>query len=146
MRKEKKVKTTASLPTLLPLKKLWVATDAERVFIMTKREFLTQVIEGTVSEETIEFAKAEIVKLDAELAKAAEKRAAKKAENAPLMEALQAILTDEPMTASQIAENVEGINNASKATVIAKALVEAGIATVTEVKVKGRAVKGYSKA
>jgi hypothetical protein len=113
---------------------------------MTKREFLTQVIEGTVSEETVEFAKAEIVKLDAELAKAAEKRAAKKAENAPLMEALQAILTDEPMTASQIAENVEGINNASKATVIAKALVEAGIATVTEVKVKGRAVKGYSKA
>ena len=113
---------------------------------MTKREFLTQVIEGTVSEETVEFAKAEIVKLDAELAKAAEKRATKKAENAPLMEALQAILTDEPMTASQIAENVKGINNTSKATVIAKALVEAGIATVTEVKVKGRAVKGYSKA
>ena len=53
-------------------------------------------------------AKAEVAKLDAELAKAAEKRAAKKAENAPLVEALQAILTDEPMTASQIAERVEG--------------------------------------
>lgn len=113
---------------------------------MTKREFLTQVIEGTVTEEMVEFAKAEIVKLDAELAKAAEKRAAKKAENAPLVEALQAILTDEPMTASQIAENVEGINNASKATVIAKILVESGVASVTEVKVKGRAVKGYFKA
>jgi hypothetical protein len=62
------------------------------------------------------------------------------------MDALQAILTDEPITASQIAEQIDGINNASKATVIAKALVEAGIATVTEVKVKGRAVKGYSKA
>lgn len=113
---------------------------------MTKREFLTQVIEGTVSEETVEFAKAEIVKLDAELAKAAEKRAAKKAENAPLVEALQAILTDEPMTASQIAEAVEGINNASKATVIAKILVESGIASYTDVKVKGRTVKGYFKA
>ena len=145
MRKEKSIFYLFS-STFTTKKNFWVATDAERVIIMTKREFLTQVIEGTISNETVEFAKAEIVKLDAELAKAAEKRAAKKAENAPLMEALQAILTDEPMTASQIAENVEGINNASKATVIAKALVEAGIATVTEVKVKGRAVKGYSKA
>ena len=123
-----------------------MATDAERVFIMTKRDFLTQVIAETANAEVKAFAEKEIEKLDAELAKAAEKRAAKKAENAPLVEALQAILTDEPMTASQIAEAVEGINNASKATVIAKALVEAGIATVTEVKVKGRAVKGYSKA
>ena len=145
MRKEKSIFYLFS-STFTTKKNFWVATDAERVIIMTKREFLTQVIEGTISNETVEFAKAEIVKLDAELAKAAEKRAAKKAENAPLMDALQAILTDEPMTASQIAENVEGINNASKATVIAKALVEAGIATVTEVKVKGRAVKGYSKA
>ena len=113
---------------------------------MTKREFLTQVIAETANEEIKEFAKKEIEKLDAELAKAAEKRAAKKAENAPLVEALQEILTDEPMTASQIAENVEGINNASKATVIAKILVESGVASVTEVKVKGRAVKGYFKA
>lgn len=113
---------------------------------MTKREFLTQVIAGTITEETVEFAKAEVAKLDADLAKAAAKRAEKKAENAPLVEALQAILTDEPITASQIAEAVEGINNASKATVIAKILVESGVATVTEVKVKGRTVKGYSKA
>ena len=132
--------------TYLTIKNFWVATDAERVFNMTKREFLTQVIEGTVTAETVEFAKAEITKLDAELAKAAEKRAAKKAENAPLMDALQAILTDAPITASEIAEQIDGINNASKATVIAKALVEAGIATVTEVKVKGRTVKGYAKA
>lgn len=113
---------------------------------MTKREFLTQVIAGTVTEETVEFAKAEVAKLDADLAKAAAKRAEKKAENAPLVEALQAILTDKPMTASEIAEAVEGINNSSKATVIAKILVESGVATVTEVKVKGRTVKGYSKA
>lgn len=145
MRKEKSIFYLFS-STFTTKKIFWVATDAERVIIMTKREFLTQVIEGTISNETVEFAKAEIVKLDAELAKAAEKRAAKKAENAPLMDALQAILTDEPMTASQIAENVEGINNASKATVIAKALVEAGIATISKIKVKGREVNGYSKA
>lgn len=113
---------------------------------MTKREFLTKVTEGVVTEDVIEFAKNEIAKLDAENAKAAEKRAAKKAENAPLVEALQAILTDEPITASQIAEQVDGINNSSKATVIAKILVESGVATVSEVKVKGRTVKGYSKA
>ena len=112
---------------------------------MTKREFLTQVIAETANEEIKAFAGAEIEKLDAELAKAAEKRAAKKAENAPLMEALQAVLTDEPMTAAQIAEAVEGINNASKATVIAKALVESGLATSTKVKVKGREVFGYAK-
>ena len=145
MRKEKSIFYLFS-STFTTKKNFWVATDAERVIIMTKREFLTQVIEGTISNETVEFAKAEIVKLDAELAKAAEKRAAKKAENAPLMDALQAILTDEPMTASQIAESVEGINNASKATVIAKALVEAGIATISKIKVKGREVNGYSKA
>lgn len=113
---------------------------------MTKRDFLTKVIAETADAEVKAFAEKEIEKLDAELAKAAAKRAEKKAENAPLVEALQAILTDEPITASQIAENVEGINNASKATVIAKILVESGVATVSEVKVKGRAVKGYSKA
>ena len=113
---------------------------------MTKREFLTKVTEGTITDEMKEFAKAEIAKLDAELAKAAEKRAAKKADIAPLVEALQAILTDEPITASQIAEAVEGINNVSKATVIAKILVDSGVASVTDVKVKGRAVKGYFKA
>lgn len=113
---------------------------------MTKRDFLTKVIAETADAEVKAFAEKEIEKLDAELAKAAAKRAEKKAENAPLVDALQAILTDEPMTASQIAENVEGINNASKATVIAKILVESGVATVTEVKVKGRTVKGYSKA
>ena len=113
---------------------------------MTKRDFLTKVIAETADAEVKAFAEKEIEKLDAELAKAAAKRAEKKAENAPLVEALQAVLTDEPMTASQIAENVEGINNASKATVIAKILVVSGVATVTEVKVKGRTVKGYSKA
>ena len=112
---------------------------------MTERDFLTKVIAETADAEVKAFAEKEIAKLDAELAKAAEKRAAKKAENAPLVEALQAILTDEPMTASQIAENVEGINNASKATVIAKALVESGLATSTKIKVKGREVFGYAK-
>ena len=113
---------------------------------MTKREFLTQVTEGTVTDEMKEFAKGEIEKLDAELAKAAEKRAAKKAENAPLVEALQAILTDEPITTAQIVEAVDGINNSSKATVVAKILVDSGVASVKEVKVKGRTVKGYFKA
>lgn len=113
---------------------------------MTKRDFLTKVIAETADAEVKAFAEKEIEKLDAELAKAAEKRAAKKAENAPLVEALQAVLTDEPMTAAQIAEAVEGINNASKATVIAKILVESGLATSTKIKVKGREVFGYAKA
>lgn len=113
---------------------------------MTKREFLTKVIAETADAEVKAFAEKEVEKLDADLAKAAAKRAEKKAENAPLVEALQAILTDEPMTAAQIVEAVEGINNVSKATVIAKILVESREATVTDVKVKGRTVKGYSKA
>lgn len=113
---------------------------------MTKREFLTQVITETANAEVKEFAEKEVEKLDSELAKAAEKRAAKKAENAPLIEALREALTDEPMTTSQIVEVVTDIPNSSKATVIAKMLVESGEAVVSEVKVKGRIVKGYSKA
>ena len=117
---------------------------------MTERDFYTKAIEVAGENEALAefkaYAEAGLVKLNEKNAKAAEKRAAKKAEDAPLIAALEAILTDEPLTAAQIAEKVEGINTTSKATVIAKALVDEEKAKVTEVKNKSRIVKGYVKA
>ena len=64
-------------------------------------------------------------------------------EEKELETAVYEFLGEEAVTASQIMEAVEGIASAQKATVIAKRLVEAGMAEQVEVKTKGRKVKGY---
>ena len=56
------------------------------------------------------------------------------------------VLNTEPMTASDIAEAVEGINTPQKATVVVKRLVTAGLVEVQEVKGKSGKVKGYTLA
>ena len=113
---------------------------------MTKREFYADVI-ATYSdiegkELFVEYAKAELAKLDEANAARRAKTAEKRAEDKPLLEAVQGVLTSTPITATDIGMAI-GVST-QKATYLAKALVEEGIADSKEVKVKGkRAVKGY---
>lgn len=144
---------------------------------MTKREFLNAIVTGTgsvkegktkdapvtefatlvtsedgtvsIAEALVEFAKAEIEKLDKENAKRkssskdSSKPSAKAQENLELAKEIVGTLkVGDTYTAKKIGE-AAGIST-PKATVILKAAVEAGYATVDDIKVDGRTVKGYT--
>lgn len=111
---------------------------------MTNREFYNAVINASVNDELTAFATAAIEKLDASNARKAEKLAEKRAEEQPLYDALVAVLTSDPQTASDLAAQVEGITSVQKASSMLRKLVEAGQATSIDLKVKGRKAKGYA--
>lgn len=111
---------------------------------MTMKEMLTAITEGTmVTAEMAEKAQAELAKMATEAAARAKKAAEKRSsEDAPLVEAVKALLADHQVrTASQIREAVDGIDSTSKATAICKRID--GI-IITDVQVDKRIVKGYS--
>ena len=115
---------------------------------MTKVEAYKAVINGDINEEVITKFEEMLAAHEAEGEKrrnrAAEKRAEKIEAEKVLEEGILGVLNSEPMTASDIAEAVEGINTPQKATVVVKRLVAAGQAAVQEVKGKNGKVKGYT--
>lgn len=115
--------------------------------MMTKIEAYRAVVAGEVTGEVKEKFEELIAAYEVETRKrrerAAEKRAEKHEAEKELEAAVYEFLGGEAVTASQIVEAVEGIASAQKATVIAKRLVEAGMAEQVEIKTKGRKVKGY---
>lgn len=106
---------------------------------MTQREFYNAVINGTITEDMVTFATEAIEKLDVRNAKRAERPSKTQIANAPIIEAISRVLTDEPMLASKIAE-LCGIS-VNKASALAKKVE--GV-KVVDVKVKGKGTqKGY---
>lgn len=107
---------------------------------MTNREMFTEIVNGNLTDEVIAKAKEELEKLDARNAKRRETASKKSLENEPIKEAIKAVLTSEPQTASVIAEKVE--ISTQKASALLRQIE--GL-TVTEVKVpkKGKC-KGYA--
>ena len=107
---------------------------------MTNREFFNAIVNGTLTEEVIAHAQTSIEKLDARNAARKDKPSKKSLENEPIKEAIKSVLTDEPMTASDVAEKVE--ISVQKASALLRQIE--GL-NVSEVKVKGKGkVKGYS--
>ena len=118
---------------------------------MTARDFYTAVIDvlsaHDMREDLIEYAEAAIAKLDATNAKRKEKTdkasLEKAAADAPLMDALQAALTSEPKTATDLKDVIEA--NVQKTSFLLRALVKAERANVQDIKVKGKGTqKGYT--
>ena len=73
---------------------------------MTKREFMEMVIAGTITDEMVEMAHAEIAKMDAYNAKRAEKAKETKPEDIALDARIREVLTTDYKTATEIAETV----------------------------------------
>ena len=106
---------------------------------MTRREFMEMVIAESANEEIKAFAKAEIEKMEARNAKRREAPSKSAIANEPIKAEIVKVLTNEPMTASAVAEQV-GIST-QKASALLRQID--GL-EVTEVKVKGKGkVKGY---
>ena len=118
---------------------------------MNEREFLNMIADGTVNDEIAAHAAALLEKMDAANAKrrekSAEKAAARKAEKAPLREALVACLCDEHKTASTlIAESGLEIKPQAVSSLF-RDLVAAGDIEKVDVKVKGKGKQvGYKLA
>lgn len=109
---------------------------------MTNREFFENIINGTINEEIITHAREAIEKMDARNARCAGKPSKTALANAPLIEEIKEVLTNEPQTARTIADKF-GLT-VQKASALLRQIVADGGAEVTEVKVpkKGKQ-KGY---
>ena len=114
---------------------------------MTKREFLTNVANGTMTDELKAFAAEEIEKMDAALEKRKTAITPKKVANLELADILYEAMPNETLTASAVyALGVEGITSVPKATAVLKVLAADGRVTVGETKVKNTIQKTYTKA
>ena len=109
---------------------------------MTRREMFEAIVNGNVTEEVIAMAQNEIVKMDERNAKRKNTPSKTAVANEPIKAQIMEVLTNEPMTASEVAEKVE--ISTQKASALLRQID--GL-TVTEVKVKGKGkVKGYALA
>ena len=112
---------------------------------MTKRDFYNDIMamaEEAGREDIVTFCENEIELLDKKAAKAKERQAAKKAEGDELTEIVKSALTDEYQLASDVMKALEG--QIDEDTTISKvqyrlgALVKAGVAESTDIKVPGK--------
>ena len=115
---------------------------------MTKRELYNAILAGEITDEVLAGIQAELDKLDhtneVRAAKAAEKRVEKEAEKAPIREAVLAVITDEPKTASDLIAEAGVEIKPQAIPALLKGLVEAGTVAKVDVKVKGKGTqRGY---
>ena len=112
---------------------------------MTQREFFTAIVNANVSDELTAYAVSAIEKLDARNAKRASKPSKKSVENEPIKASIVDFLANGSHLASEIASGCE--ISVSKASALCRQLVESGVLTSTDVKVKGKGTqKSYSLA
>lgn len=109
---------------------------------MTRREFFEAVmaVEG-IESELHDFAANEIEKLNARNAKRSSTPSKRALANEPIKEEIVKVLTHDAQSASEIAEKV-GISTQKSSSL----LRQIDGLTVSELKVKGRKVKGYALA
>ena len=120
-------------------------SEKEEKTMMTYREMLTAIVNGEINEEVVEKATERLERLDIENEKRKNRVSKKAAENAPIKEAILAVLTDEPKTATVVGGEVE--ISTQKASALLRQLVEAGSVVKTDVKVSGKGTqKGYTLA
>lgn len=113
---------------------------------MTKREVLNAIVNGTINEEVVAWAGAQIEKMDAQNEKRRNSVSKKAKENAPLVEKIvNELLSDEPLTATDIGAALEV--SVQKASALARRAVAEGGAVAHDIKVKGKGtMKGYTRA
>ena len=115
---------------------------------MTNREFYEAVVNANINEELTAFAADAIAKLDhtdeVRREKMAVKAAEKAAEKAPLRDAIFAVITDEPQTASDLIAAAGIELKPQSIPSLLKGLVEEGKVAKVDIKVKGKGTqRGY---
>ena len=118
---------------------------------MTQREFLENVAQGIMNDEMVEYATERITALDAANEKRREinsvKRTEKEAEKAPIREAVMAVITSEPKTATTLITEAGVEIKPQAIPSLLKGAIEAGTVVKVDVKVKGKGTqRGYTLA
>jgi hypothetical protein len=115
---------------------------------MTQREFLENVANGIMNEEMATFATERITALDTANEKRREinavKRAEKEAERAPIREAVMAVITSEPKTATTLITEAGVEINPLAIPPLLKTEIKSGRVLKVDVKIKGKGTqRGY---
>lgn len=111
---------------------------------MTQREFLNNIINGNIDNDTIEMAKAEIAKLDARNDKRRNTLTKEQKENEVIKESILGVLNG-VTTAAEVGKALE--ISTQKASALLAQLAYDEKVIVSEVKIKGKGtVRGYRKA
>ena len=115
---------------------------------MTQREFLENIANGTMNDEMVAFATERLAAMDSANEKRREinsaKRAEKEAEKAPIREAIMAVITSEPKTATTIIAEADVEIKPQAIPSLLKGAIEAGTVLKVDVKVKGKGThRGY---
>ena len=115
------------------------------------RDFYNAIIAGgTISEDMIEFANAQLAKMDSTNLKRNEKMAEKRAEKDPIRDAIYAVIEDKekPHTAAELIERAGYADTVKTASIpsLLRPLVEAGKVEKVTMKVDKRSVRGYVRA
>lgn len=112
---------------------------------MTTREFYTAIQNANIDDALKEFAATAIQKMDEKNKRRSSKPTKAQIENAPIKAAINEMLSSEPLTATQVAEEL-GIS-VQKASNLLRNLAADGVAIAQEVRIKGKGkVKGYTLA
>lgn len=121
------------------------ARERDKMENMTKRDFMTAIANGEMTDELKEYAAAEIRKIDAANEARRAKTSKKAAENAPLMDKIyEDILGDEPVTATVVGELME--ISTQKASALLRKMVDEGRAAKVDVKIPKKGTqKGYTR-
>ena len=111
---------------------------------MTNRDFLTAVISGKITTNEIDFANAELAKLDKRNAKRRNTLTKEQKANEGVKVEIMAYIAEHANAVASEIATACGIST-QKASALCRQLVESGAIVTEEVKVKGKGkVKGYS--
>ena len=118
---------------------------------MTQREFLENVANGIMNEEMATFATERIATLDNANGKRREANSAKRAEQevekAPIREAIMAVITSEPKTATTLIAEAGVEMKPQAMPSLLRDAIKAGTVLKADVKVKGKStLRGYTLA
>ena len=118
---------------------------------MTQREFLESIANGTMNDEMVAFATERLTAMDGANEKRrginSAKRAEKEAEKAPIREAIMAVITSEPKTATTLIAEAGVEIKPQAIPSLLKDAIEAGTVVKVDVKVKGKGTqRGYQLA
>lgn len=108
---------------------------------MTIKEFYENVINGDITDEVMEIAKAQLSKLNARSAKSS---AARAKANAEIAEKIMQVITDTPKGAGEIAKALDNEYTTQKVSAVLGKMASDEQIIVSEIKIKGRKANGYS--
>lgn len=113
---------------------------------MTKKDYFNKIKTLVTDADVLDFCDKEIAALDAKAAKAKERAAKKAAAGDALLDAIAAVLTDEPMTLGDIVDalGMDGVT-VNKVSARGATLVDNGVAVKTEVVIVDDNGKKYKR-